>query len=521
MGNIMIITCEDCNTSFNLDESLLKPTGSKVRCSKCKKVFVAYPPQPLEEPEKEEVLDSEETVEKEVEDLDLDIEPEGERNKEEFTEDFEVEFESEAESAADETEVEAKVGEPDDLDLSDLEALLDDEEVPKEESVAEESVEDLDLEMDVESEVAEKAEEVEMDLEFEDSDTIDLTEIEAMLDEEESEIESIDELEEVELELDTETEFELERPTEELDAVAESDDMSEVDLSDIEKMLEEAIDADTEAELEGDELYGLDGLDLDTDTDELDEGIEIEDMDLGLEKEDSDQEDLIEDEVAEVQEIEKEVTDQFYMETQDLEKAVEEQLGADDLETEEDKEIPVVKKGLNKPVLVLLIILLLGGGGFGVYALVNYTNVEIPFISDYFKPKVQDPAGNLYIDTLDINSKFVENAREGKLFVVTGKVRNNYKGERSFISITGKLYRKGKILVSPWEKVFCGNALSDIELSNNDLEYLKNKLSIKNGENNSNVGVKPGQELPFMIIFANLPDDLEEFAIEVAGSSAG
>ncbi|MBW1754259.1 MAG: zinc-ribbon domain-containing protein [Deltaproteobacteria bacterium] len=41
----MIITCEECQASFNLDESLLKPTGSKVRCSKCKKVFVAYPPE--------------------------------------------------------------------------------------------------------------------------------------------------------------------------------------------------------------------------------------------------------------------------------------------------------------------------------------------------------------------------------------------------------------------------------------------------------------------------------------------
>ena len=39
----MIITCEECSTSFNLDEKLIKPSGSKVRCSKCKHVFVAFP----------------------------------------------------------------------------------------------------------------------------------------------------------------------------------------------------------------------------------------------------------------------------------------------------------------------------------------------------------------------------------------------------------------------------------------------------------------------------------------------
>jgi hypothetical protein len=31
--------------------------------------------------------------------------------------------------------------------------------------------------------------------------------------------------------------------------------------------------------------------------------------------------------------------------------------------------------------------------------------------------------------------------------------------------------------------------------------------------------VGPQNELPFMVVFSNLPDDLEEFTIEVAGSS--
>ena len=47
----MIIECERCHTKFNLDESLLKESGSKVRCSICKHVFTAFPPK--EEPELE------------------------------------------------------------------------------------------------------------------------------------------------------------------------------------------------------------------------------------------------------------------------------------------------------------------------------------------------------------------------------------------------------------------------------------------------------------------------------------
>ena len=45
----MILTCQNCSTSFRLDETLLKPTGSKVRCSQCRHTWVAMPPEPASE----------------------------------------------------------------------------------------------------------------------------------------------------------------------------------------------------------------------------------------------------------------------------------------------------------------------------------------------------------------------------------------------------------------------------------------------------------------------------------------
>jgi len=44
----MYIECQECDTTFRLDESLLKPTGSKVRCSQCGSIFVALPPSATE-----------------------------------------------------------------------------------------------------------------------------------------------------------------------------------------------------------------------------------------------------------------------------------------------------------------------------------------------------------------------------------------------------------------------------------------------------------------------------------------
>jgi predicted Zn finger-like uncharacterized protein len=41
---MMLIQCENCRTIFNLDETILKEGGSRVRCSRCGHIFTAYPP---------------------------------------------------------------------------------------------------------------------------------------------------------------------------------------------------------------------------------------------------------------------------------------------------------------------------------------------------------------------------------------------------------------------------------------------------------------------------------------------
>jgi len=39
----MVIECKHCSKKFYLNEKLLKPAGSRVRCSKCGNIFHAYP----------------------------------------------------------------------------------------------------------------------------------------------------------------------------------------------------------------------------------------------------------------------------------------------------------------------------------------------------------------------------------------------------------------------------------------------------------------------------------------------
>ncbi|MCJ7830810.1 MAG: DUF3426 domain-containing protein, partial [Desulfobacterales bacterium] len=350
----------------------------------------------------------------------------------------------------------------------------------------------------------------------------------------------------------------LEGETEKAGAAADSEE--KLDLSEIEKMLETERDAADTLE-ESVELEDLE-LDLDLPDESLEEKVEegeaafaeVDDFEL------TDLEDVFETKAPEAQE------DTFETEDLDLDFEIEEFDQADtaaDLsektpEGEPREEIfafadqtmasaeteskpvaamaaaasPMIahKKRMNAPLWVLLILLILGGGAFGTYTVLNRMGIEVPFarqlanldielpfIGRLMKPKVEDP-GNLKIKTFEITSRFVTNTQHGKLFVISGQVKNEYPESRDAISITGKLYTKGKVEARN-ETVFCGNVLSDTELADLGLETIMQRLAKPFG-GDANQAVKPGASLPFMVIFGNLPDDLEEFTIEVAGSSA-
>jgi len=169
-------------------------------------------------------------------------------------------------------------------------------------------------------------------------------------------------------------------------------------------------------------------------------------------------------------------------------------------------------------VLIVLIIALLTGGAYSAYVALKSMNINIPFISDLVEPAVQDETGNLKIIAFDIADKSIDNSKVGKLFIISGKVKNEYSGARSFIKVTGKLYAKERVL-SKTATVCCGNVLSNQDLSNMDMNSINKRLSNPLGDNKSNVNVKPGKLLPLMIVFPNIPDNIKEYTVEVAGSS--
>ncbi|NIS14751.1 MAG: DUF3426 domain-containing protein, partial [candidate division Zixibacteria bacterium] len=195
---------------------------------------------------------------------------------------------------------------------------------------------------------------------------------------------------------------------------------------------------------------------------------------------------------------------------------------------------PIKTRRTRKPLIVAVLLLLLCVLGIIV---TNSLNVKIPYVSDIqipyisdvkipyldglLKSEPKDIAGNLKISPLGrtISYKFVENTKAGKIFVISGQVRNEYDHPRSNIKITGKLYQKGKALAKS-ATVYCGNMLSDVDLQQMDITAISKRLQNRFGDNRSNVKVKTGKTIPFVIVFSKVPANLDEYTIEVAGSTS-
>lgn len=179
------------------------------------------------------------------------------------------------------------------------------------------------------------------------------------------------------------------------------------------------------------------------------------------------------------------------------------------------------RKRISTPLMAVLVLVLLAGGAFGAYSLLKSLDVKIPFLESLMGAPgsaTVDP-GNLRITTLEqlIKTEFVENSAAGSLFVIKGKVRNDYPEARNFLMVKGVLYSKDGKAVQE-KTVYCGNTLSDTDLQALDKATINTRLRNRFGDERSNFKVPSGKVIPFVVVFSDLPQDLGEFSVEVVSS---
>ena len=585
----MIITCEKCATRFVLDDALIKPGGSKVRCSKCLHIFTAFPPEypefelpdhgshgerhiPFEEPV---FQGAPELNESQNDDLRLDDDSDTpDTDREDSDIDFsEIDFddqEFEENSPEPQTELDVRdsqdqgfeIDEPsndfdeDGLDFETADFDIEEPELDFQDDELELDTQDFELESS-EDQIA--SEPLSM---ADDSDTAD---IEISFDQDDDE-ESGLELEELSFELEDSAEEtppldDLELDTQEDDGLElEFEDDSQADLTlepdegDDDQNL--ALDPDdaliepsaqTEEEIPGarldiaHDLPPSDDVTLEPDTQETDEEIEqtvseqdkFAEYDKVLEQETEPETSGLttpeaqeeEDDTAsepeappspaddEIEAVTEAATDQEPVITPLSAQSVREKRGAKN------------KKGLSPTVKILLVLLLLLLAAYVAVMRLGVTipvvsDIQIPFISQWLAPKqAPQPPPKPVLDEPSINGRFVSNKSAGDLFIVTGKVKNPSNTAVSYIRVKGTLMKKNNTKAGTLI-AYCGNIIPEETLKTGNISDITKQMGVKQGNQNTNVNIKPGASVMFMLIFSNLPEDLSNFTVAVHGFEA-
>jgi len=558
----MLLTCNECEWDFHIKSALIKDAGSNVRCSKCGNIWKIYPAEPDDEVLVLETWEQDEgqrdddglldelieptAIEKLEQDTDEDpqpamaeisepvIDPDFDNDGGELP-DLEDLFNFDEEEAADPALPDEEnlpepafleEGEPDVIDLSDLEDLVKsdipspsmksggdnpgpEKPAPGILSIDEEEAGSKEFEL-----VPEVGEEIDV------PDSLDIFE------------EEDEQLPEMEQDTDEEPELTLadypesedgDDPMVGIEAILESDDD---ELFNIDILLEkEAGSTDnstdtldpTEFEPKPDKILLDEETDLEGFLEPIGELEETGDIIIADEHQPEGQTDTS-------IEVPEPVT--VGVETNDLPDTRIPNGCTHEIET--DYPVPQVGRiKSRRNVLAVLAALLLVPcllTAFYLYIGINIfpagLNVQVPFISDFFDTGKPDAAINSEIKLLEptVTDKFLDNHKEGELFIITGQVRNAYDHPRNHIRVTAKLYTEHDIELRA-ATVYCGGILSDRELSELDIATIHRHLHGRSARSNTNQPVGTGMHIPFMVVFHDLPDELDKYSVEVLDSS--
>jgi hypothetical protein len=151
------------------------------------------------------------------------------------------------------------------------------------------------------------------------------------------------------------------------------------------------------------------------------------------------------------------------------------------------------------------------------YKIPYVSDIQIPFIEQYLKKPVDKVSDAKPVpNQKSVNGRFVTNSTAGTLFVITGRVENSSDIAYSQIQIQGALITKDK-KETKTKNVFCGNIIPEDMLKTGNITDIHKLLAIKKGASDLNADVKPKTSIPFMIVFSELPEKLQNFTVKVIG----
>jgi hypothetical protein len=169
-------------------------------------------------------------------------------------------------------------------------------------------------------------------------------------------------------------------------------------------------------------------------------------------------------------------------------------------------------------VIVSAIILIIALAGSGVYFFGGskaFSKVGLGFLVDWYGDKAGEE-GNIALK--GVTASYTVNSAAGEFFVVRGEAVNNFKKPRASIQIKVSLLGPGGTnLVT--KSAFCGNSLSNDQLATLPLAKIEETMNNQFGDSLVNLGLKPGETIPFVVVVSPVPKDATDYTVLVGGST--
>lgn len=168
-------------------------------------------------------------------------------------------------------------------------------------------------------------------------------------------------------------------------------------------------------------------------------------------------------------------------------------------------------------VISIVFVLLLAAGGllFMKGGPKFFEKVGLGFLPQLMGLQSEDEGS---VSVRGMTGAFMENKEAGEIFVVTGEAVNGFRTPRAAIQVRALLYGPDGNIVSR-KLAYGGNNLTAEQLKTLPAAKIEAAMNNQFGDSLSNLGVAPGKGIPFVVVFTKVPDKAVDYGVEIAGST--
>lgn len=118
-----------------------------------------------------------------------------------------------------------------------------------------------------------------------------------------------------------------------------------------------------------------------------------------------------------------------------------------------------------------------------------------------------------------LKAYYLENTHIGEVLVIEGEVINKSAKPVSFVMVEGKLFNR-KDIASLTQRCYAGNPLTRREITHLKLSEIQEKMLNREGQSLKDVRIPPAGEVPFLLVFHDLPEisTLSNYSVNVVSS---